>query len=99
MRRLLAAFVMVVGLGLVVTPASAHDSGRGAPSVFPQPRDPWRSWGVHRELPRRFSPPHVSRGAGRGVIIATPAPAPMWVPGQWWWDGWSWQWAPGYWTY
>lgn len=99
MRRRLAACAILLGLGLFVAPAGAHDFGRGAPSVFPQPRDPWRSWGVHRQLPNRVPPPHVHRGAGRDVIVATPAPALVWVPGQWWWDGGAWQWAPGYWTY
>jgi hypothetical protein len=101
MRRVLAAFAIVIGLGLVLTPVDADATGRGghAPSVFPRPHDPWRSWGVHRELPHRLPPPHVHRGAGRGVIIVTPAPAPVWVPGQWWWDGAGWRWAPGYWAY
>ena len=101
MRRFLVAFVMVVGIGFAVTPAGAHDFDRSGPttSVFPQPRDPWRSWGVRQEVPHRLSPAPDHRWAGRDVIVATPTPAPVWVPGQWWWDGFNWQWASGYWTY
>ena len=95
MRRLLTAFATIVGLGLAVTPAFAFDDGRPT-SVFPQPRDPWKSWGVQRTVPHNYGAPHVVHG---GVVIATPAPAPVWVPGRWWWDGWAWQWAPGYWSY
>ena len=102
MRRLLTVLAVAVGLCLAVTPASAGDRqhrGRHEVSVFPQPKDPWRSWGVHRELPKHFDPPHVHRGAGRHVIVVTPAPVPVWVSGQWWWNGYGWQWAPGHWSY
>ncbi len=26
-------------------------------------------------------------------------PRPVWFPGFWWWDGFEWVWAPGYWTF
>jgi hypothetical protein len=101
MRRVLSALAVMVGLGLAVTPASAgewHHRDQHPVSVFPQPKDPWRSWGVRKELPKHVHP-HVHRGAGHHVIIATPAPAPVWVPGQWWWDGYAWRWAPGHWAH
>jgi hypothetical protein len=100
MRRLLGALAVAVGLALVVTPARAgewHHRHEHPASVFPQPKDPWRSWGVRRELPDHVHP-RVHRGSGRHVI-ATPAPAPAWVPGQWWWDGHAWRWVPGHWVY
>jgi hypothetical protein len=28
-----------------------------------------------------------------------PPPAPVYVPGQWLWTGYTWVWQPGYWTY
>jgi len=50
MRRLMViAFGLIVGLGLTVTPTWANSWGRHereVVSVFPQPRDQWKSWGV-----------------------------------------------------
>jgi hypothetical protein len=101
MRRVLSAFAIVLGLTFAASTADAYDQRhRPAPSVFPKPHDPWRSWGVHRELPRHLPPPHVHRGFARGGgVIVSPAPTPVWVPGRWWWDGWGWRWTPGYWVY
>src|SRR5262245_16430388 len=31
--------------------------------------------------------------------VAWPAPGPIYVPGQWTWNGWGWVWQPGYWAY
>ena len=31
--------------------------------------------------------------------VAPPAPAPVYVPAQWVWNGWGWVWQPGYWSY
>src|SRR5262249_59091049 len=31
--------------------------------------------------------------------VARPAPGPIYVPGQWTWNGWGWVWQPGYWSY
>ena len=97
MRRLMViAFGLIVGLGLSVTPTWANSWGwqeRQVKSVFPQPRDQWKSWGVDNRHG------HFHRGGGATVIIGAPAPTPVWVPAQWWWNGWSWQWVPGYWSY
>ena len=60
-------------------------------SVFPQPRDPWRSWGVRSELPHRVGTPHFHDGFRR--------PVQVWVPGQWAWNGYGWVWYPGHWGY
>ena len=97
MRRLMViAFGLIVGLGLTVTPTWANSWGRHereVVSVFPQPRDQWKSWGVDH------GQGHFHRGGGRTVIIGAPVPTPVWTPAQWWWNGWSWQWVPGHWSY
>ena len=93
MRRLMViAFGLIVGLGLTVTPALANSWGRHerqVVSVFPQPRDQWKSWGVD----------HRHGHFHRGGVIGAPAPTPVWVPPQWWWNGWGWQWVQGHWSY
>lgn len=95
MRRVLRAVITVAGLGialLTATPADATDGRRAgfsqpAPSVFPQPRDPWRSWGVRHDIPRRVGAPHHH---------VPSQPATVWVPGHWAWDGATWVWWPGH---
>ena len=101
MRRAIR-MVLVLGLvswaALAAPPADAHDgrrAGFGAPaaSVFPAPRDPWRSWGV-RSAPRGGTP-HL----GHSVPHVVPQrPARVWIPGQWVWGGVGWVWAPGHWV-
>ena len=95
MRRLLfIAFGLIVGLGMTVTPTWANSWGRHereVRSVFPQPRDQWKSWGVNRN--------HGHFHRGTHVISGAPAPTPVWVPAQWWWNGHGWQWVPGHWAY
>ena len=59
-------------------------------SVFPQPRDPWRSWGVRNELPHHVGRPYVHDGFVH-------QPVQVWVPGQWAWNGATWVWWPGHW--
>jgi hypothetical protein len=92
--------VTLLAIAAVAAPAAAHD-GRGpavnppSPSVFPPPRDPWRSWGVRSELPRRVGPPRVH--AREGVVVLTPGPGAVWVAGHWVWDGATWVWWPGHW--
>ena len=78
----------------VAAPALAHDfrgrtaSSSGQTSVFPTPRDPWRSWGVERSDQRRqVHPPHQH----------VAPPSVVWVPGRWVWDGVAWTWWPGRW--
>ena len=99
MRRVFRMAMTLAGLAVatvVVTPADAHDSRRAGwttstPSVFPQPRDPWRSWGVPNEIPKRLGPPH--RQPHHGHVGSST----VWVPGQWVWDGATWVWWPGHW--
>ena len=94
----------VLGLGLALAgvfcamPASAHDDRRGGvavvtpaprPSVFSEPRDPWRSWGVRPQPRHRVGPPHAH--------VTPRASAPVWVEGGWVWDGATWLWWPGHW--
>lgn len=101
-RRILGwlGLALIASAALTVPPAFA-DSRRGSggpPSVFPAPRDPWRSWGVHKELPRHLPPPrHYQYGRHYGGHVS--APHTVWVPGQWVWDGYysQWVWSPGYW--
>lgn len=104
MRPIMWRFVTValVAALLAAAPAEARDArgaGFGAPpaSVFPQPRDPWRSWGVRSELPRRVGPPPPRVHAQDGVIVSAPGPGAVWIPGHWAWDGATWVWWPGHW--
>ena len=97
MKRLVA-IVAILGTAALAAPAFAHD-GRGArisapeKSVFPVPRDPWRSWGVRSELPRRVDPPRVHSHDG----VRRHDQDTVWVPGHWAWNGSAWVWWPGHW--
>jgi hypothetical protein len=101
MTRIVSLLAVSLVAALAAGPAAAHErsSGFSAPpsSVFPQPRDPWRSWGVRSELPRRVGPP---RTHDDGVIASPSAPRAVWVPQQWVWDGatHAWVWWPGHWV-
>ena len=96
MKRIVIAFVALLAIAGVTRAARAFD-GHGATvtppsSVFPVPRDPWRSWGVRQDVPQHVGPPpgtHHRVAAGPGVV---------WVPGQWVWDGGAWVWWPGRWV-
>jgi hypothetical protein len=96
MRRVLRTVTTVAALAiamLATTPADATDGRRPgfrhpAPSVFPQPRDPWRSWGVRRDIPKRVGAPH-HHGPSQ--------PSTVWIAGHWAWDGATWVWWPGHW--
>ena len=92
------ALILLGTATLAATPASADPRRASGPSVFPTPRDPWRSWGVHTELPKHLPPPRHQYGGYYGGHAYAP-PAAVWVPGQWVWDGYysQWVWAPGYW--
>jgi hypothetical protein len=96
-RVLIVLAVAVGGAAAVATPAHANDGRFSgfAPqtSVFPVPRDPWRSWGLRSELPEHVRAP---RFRGDAVVVA-PAPGPVWVQGQWVWNGFNWVWWPGHW--
>jgi hypothetical protein len=100
MTRTLILLAALFAAALAPVPAAAHERGSGinAPpsSVFPQPRDPWRSWGVRSELPRRVGAPLTQDG----VIVSPSAPRAVWAPGQWVWDGTinAWLWWPGHWV-
>jgi hypothetical protein len=92
MRPTLTLLTVLVVAALATAPAAAaHERGSGfnaAPSsIFPRPRDPWRSWGVRSQLPRR-------------VGVPPSGPRAVWVPGQWVWDGATnaWLWWPGHWV-
>jgi hypothetical protein len=97
--------ILAIFAGVVLAaPASAHD-GRGAtveapPSVFPTPRDPWKSWGVRKELPQRVGPPREhahDRARAHDGFDAPRGRGTVWVPGHWAWDGTTWVWWPGHW--
>ena len=83
------AALVLPGHALAMRDGFKHSSQT---SVFPQPRDPWRSWGVRSELPHRVGRPHYHDG---GIH----RPVHVWVPGQWAWNGYSWVWWPGHWGY
>jgi hypothetical protein len=91
MRRLEGMLVLLLATGSLTVSAAANDiPGRPAPSaqtsVFPTPRDPWRSWGDAQNDARL-----------RGVRPRVESRV-VWVPGQWVWNGMAWQWWPGYWA-
>ena len=68
-----------------------------------QPTPEARSWSSQRD--DRDWGPH--RGAGWGYRHNEPYPygypywavTPVYVPGQWVWNGWNYTWQPGYWVY
>jgi len=97
MRRIAIAVALLLGAVAGAMPARANDmrgAGSASPSsVFPVPRDPWRSWGVRPDLPQRVGPP---RADGRAFVER--APSPVWVPDQWFWNGAAWVWWPGHWA-
>jgi hypothetical protein len=71
--------------------------GRSQPSVFPQPADPWSHWG------RVHSPTVILSPRAPAVVVRPGAvvhsPRPVWVPGFWTWNGFSWVWSPGAWSW
>jgi len=97
-RRATGILTIVAGLAAAVllpVVADAHDARPGGystgvststPSVFPQPRDPWKSWGVRRDVPKHVGAPHWGHQNA------------VWVPAQWFWDGAAWVWWPGHWA-
>jgi hypothetical protein len=104
MKRIAMVLAMMLSVSGLAAPAFANDArfvtpfandprsvGSPPSSVFPVPRDPWRSWGVRPDVPQQRIGPR-----SRGDVFAEREP--MWVPGQWVWDGASWVWWPGYWV-
>ena len=104
MRRVLRVATILSGFVLVALGATSADATDGrhsgfstpAPSVFPQSRDPWRSWGVYRGVPQHVAPPHHNHPHRGGHFVHSPAT--VWVPGFWAWDGAAWIWWPGHWA-
>jgi hypothetical protein len=94
MKQLAIVFVVLCALS-AAAPALADEARIGAQaspsSVFPVPRDPWRSWGLRHDLPKHVGPPREPRR-----VFAEPAP--VWVPKQWVWGGTGWVWWPGGWV-
>jgi len=108
MRAMIGMLLALGGaLALAVSAADAHDgrrAGFGGPplaSVFPAPRDPWKSWGaqprLRSELPHRVGPPPGRHHHGAAGVA--PAPVHVWIPGQWVSDGARWVWVPGHWAF
>ena len=97
---------LLLAVTAAATPAFASDNRNGfgtqAPSsVFPAPRDPWRSWGVRSEFPDRVGPPraerHDSDRRDWNRHEWRDGSRDYWVPAQWWWNGAAWVWWPGHW--
>ena len=91
--------VLVLGLTLLPQSAWAWRSGRSTIVVIsPQPAccfSPFVSKPFvihHGFIPHRhvFVPPVVSP-----FVVVTPRP--VWIPGFWSWNGFTWVWAPGHW--
>jgi hypothetical protein len=107
MKRMIRTLTLlaVVASAALVLPGHAFAMRDGfkhssEPSVFPQPRDPWRSWGVRSELPDRVGRPHDHDGFHyRYRHGGFHQPAHVWVPGHWAWNGHTWVWWPGHWGY
>jgi hypothetical protein len=97
--RSVLALTMLTAVALAAPgPADAGSNGfhrSSAPSVFPQPRDPYRSWGVRHDHHRRIGVPH-SHGVGR-VVTPHHEHDRVWIPGHWAWNGAAWVWWPGHW--
>lgn len=91
MRRM-ALIVSLAVLALLPGMALAESTGPGRPwnqerSVFPSTPDPWRSWGA----PRDGNP-------YQGHQAPSVPSRSVWVPPQWFWNGYQWVWVPGYWA-
>jgi hypothetical protein len=96
MIRPLALLAVIASVALLVpSHVFAREGFRHSSqsSVFPQPRDPYRSWGVRTELPRRVGSPYDH---DHGDFHR---PVKVWVPGHWSWNGYGWVWWPGHWGY
>jgi hypothetical protein len=101
MKRIAWALALLLVTTLVSAAPALADDVRGArdlspqrSSVFPTPRDPWRSWGDVRRGDDRSWQDRGSHDHRQAEV----APAPVWVPGRWVWDGAGWVWWPGYWA-
>ncbi len=93
--RMITAAAILGVTAFATAPAEARRIGHSAPepSVFPQSRDPWRSWGVRNEVPKHVGPPSHAPG----THFYRPPAGTVWVPGHWVWDGTAWVWWPGHW--
>jgi hypothetical protein len=93
MKRFVSALALLVAVGVTAAAAANDIPRRPAPSpqasVFPIPRDPWRSWGDGQ---------HDRRHRGRPQIESHVVTPGVWIPGQWVWNGAGWVWWPGHWV-
>lgn len=90
-----------------------HGKGLHGRSVFPRTPDPWKHWGRARTFGHHHhGAHHPGFRSHRGSVIVVPGGSvfvphgkhhgffkhqPVWVPGQWVWNGFSWLWVPGHW--
>jgi hypothetical protein len=88
---ILSALIVTILASALPAGANGFRNDPAPVSVFPVQRDPWRSWGVRRELSPHVRGPRVDQH----VVVE---PAPVWVPAQWVWDGATWVWWPGQWV-
>lgn len=96
----------VLATALALAPGSAlawSSHGGHRTSVFPRPADPWRHWGHQHHGFKHHHGFHPQRGVHqRGSAVIVPrghrVVAPVWVPGRWVWNGFTWLWAPGHWV-
>lgn len=100
MKRFVAlALGIVASVGLAIVPASAG-AFVGQPSVFPTIRDPWADWPRRAQTHTTVVVPVPSAVfVTPGVVGAPVVSQPVWVPGQWAWNGYYWVWVPEHWSF
>lgn len=87
------ARALVIAGALVLTAAAGPAAAWEPPGVLRTPVDPWNGWG--RPAPSA-SVTYVVPGV---PSIVAPAPQPVWVPGFWAWNGFTWVWVPSHWSW
>jgi hypothetical protein len=94
MKRTIGVLAWAAVVAMLAAPAGAHPvraSGSTQTSVFPIPRDPWKSWGMRPGQQQLGAPRHDG-------LQGQPPHNGVWNPGRWVWDGAAWVWWPGHWS-
>ncbi|MBI1847122.1 MAG: hypothetical protein HY294_03915 [Candidatus Rokubacteria bacterium] len=102
MKRVIALLLATLSLAALPAVARADWATQPRVSVFPQPVDPWASWG--RPVPHHGFAHHDGRfvpvpGRAFPGVFVSPFYQPVWIPPQWVWTGWQWALVPGHWSW